>query len=195
MQPGRRARAVHSWFIHARSVARTLLLCVGLASGEAHAERVYQQPDAFVAEAFKAQPPAPAVLWLTGNLKAEVRAILDHDYPAMRLRYWGTSERGEGGRSVWVLDEIGKESPITVGIVVENNRIAQMRVLVFRESRGWEVESPAFIRQYLGATLNSDQKLDRHIDGISGATLSVRALSKLSRLALLLHRQTPYFKP
>jgi hypothetical protein len=156
----------------------------------AHAERVYQQPDAFVAEAFKAQPPAPAVLWLTGKLKAEVRAILDHDYPAMRLRYWG-----ENGRSVWVLDEIGKESPITVGIVVENNRIAQMRVLVFRESRGWEVESPAFIRQYLGAALTSDQTLDRHIDGISGATLSVRALSKLSRLALLLHRQTPYFKP
>ena len=123
------------------------------------------------------------------------RAILDHDYPALRLRYWG-----QGARSVWVLEEIGKESPITVGIVVENNRIAQMRVLIFRESRGWEVESPAFIRQYLGAALKSDKDpgtshLDRHIDGISGATLSVRALSKLSRLALLLHRHTPYYKP
>ena len=176
-------------------LACALVFSLAVWASPALAERVYQQPDAFVAEAFKAQPPAPAVLWLTGDLKTQVRAILDHDYPALRLRYWGTSERGEGGRSVWVLDEIGKESPITVGIVVENNRIAQMRVLVFRESRGWEVESPAFIRQYLGAALTSDQKLDRHIDGISGATLSVRALSKLSRLALLLHRQTPYFKP
>ena len=174
---------------------RVLWLGAALWFSPAHAERIYQQPDAFVADAFGGHAPAPAVLWLTGALKTEVRAILDHDYPAMRLRYWG-----EATRSVWVLDEIGKESPITVGIVVENNRIAQMRVLVFRESRGWEIESPAFIRQYLGATLKPalDSKapqLDRTIDGISGATLSVRALSKLSRLALLLHRQTPYSKP
>ena len=172
-----------------------LVLSAGLWFGYANAERVYQQPDAFVAESFAGKPPAPTVLWLTGDLKAEVRAVLDHDYPALRLRYWG-----QDNRSVWVLEEIGKESPITVGIVVENNRIAQMRVLVFRESRGWEVESPAFIHQYLGAELKPAQgasavQLDRHIDGISGATLSVRALSKLSRLALLLHRHTPYFKP
>lgn len=177
------------------TLLRALLFCAGFWISSAHAERVYQQPDAFVAEVFRGHAPAPAVLWLTGGLKTEVRAILDHDYPAMRLRYWG-----ETNRSVWVLEEIGKESPITVGIVVENNRIAQMRVLVFRESRGWEVESPAFIRQYLGATLkpgpeSKASQLDRNIDGISGATLSVRALSKLSRLALLLHRQTPYSKP
>ena len=177
------------------TLLRALLFCAGLWISSAHAERVYQQPDAFVAEAFGGHAPAPAVLWLTGDLKTEVRAILDHDYPALRVRYWG-----QGARSVWVLEEIGKESPITVGTVVENNRIAQMRVLIFRESRGWEIESPAFIRQYLGAALkpNQDSKaaqLDRSIDGISGATLSVRALSKLSRLALLLHRHSPYSTP
>lgn len=174
---------------------RVLLLSLAFWIAPVHADRVYQQPDAFVSEAFAGQVPAPAVLWLTGDLKAEVRAILDHDYPALRLRYWGQDKR-----SVWVLEEIGKELPITVGIVVENNRIAQMRVLVFRESRGWEIVSPAFIRQYLGATLKTPQgnkapQLDRGIDGISGATLSVRALSKLSRMALLLHRHTPYSKP
>ena len=177
------------------SLARACLLSFICWVAPVHADRVYQQPDAFVAETFGGHTPAPAVLWLTGDLKAEVRAILDHDYPALRLRYWGQS-----GRSVWVLEEIGKELPITVGIVVENNRIAQMRVLVFRESRGWEIESPAFIRQYLGATLkptpdSKPPQLDREIDGISGATLSVRALSKLSRVALLLHRHTPYSKP
>lgn len=177
------------------SMVRACFLVLAFWITPVHAERVYQQPDAFVAEAFGGRVPPPAVLWLTGDLKTEVRAILEHDYPALRLRYWG-----QGGRSVWVLEEIGKELPITVGIVVENNRIAQMRVLVFRESRGWEIESPAFIRQYLGATLKPAQgskapQLDRPIDGISGATLSVRALSKLSRLALLLHRHTPYSKP
>ena len=47
---------------------------------------------------------------------------------------------------------------------------------------------PAFPAQFAGARLTSSQGLDRHIDGISGATLSVRALSRLARLALLLHR-------
>ena len=186
-----------AWVISSNRVRyfQALLWIAALVMSTAHAERVYQQPEAFVAEAFAGSPPAAAVLWLTGDLKTEVRAILDHDYPALRLRYWGQDKR-----SVWVLDEIGKESPITVGIVVDDNRIAQMRVLVFRESRGWEVASPTFIRQYLGATLklqdsNKAPQLDRGIDGISGATLSVRALSKLSRMALLLHRHTPYFKP
>lgn len=169
---------------------RALLFGVCVWMTPAHAERVYQQPDVFVQEAFGGNAPAPVVLWLTGEIKPEVRAILDHDYPALRLRYWG-----QAGRTVWVLDEIGKESPITAGIVVEHDRIARMRVLVFRESRGWEVESAAFIQQYLGAALKLDRQLDRHIDGISGATLSVRAMSKLSRLALLLHRHTPYFRP
>jgi Na+-transporting NADH:ubiquinone oxidoreductase subunit NqrC len=37
--------------------------------------------------------------------------------------------------------------------------------------------------------MNTDRQLDRHIDGISGATLSVRAVKKLALLALYLHKQ------
>lgn len=171
-------------------VGRVLAVGLLLATGTARADRIYQQPDAFVRDVFGGAPPAPAVLWLSGEARTAARAILGHDYPAMRLRYWGTP-----GRTVWVLDEIGKDLPITVGAVVERNRIERMRVLVFRESRGWEVETPAFVAQFNGARLESDQQLDRRIDGISGATLSVRALVKLSRLALAYHRLTPYSQP
>ena len=137
----------------------------------------------FLSEVFT-QPPAPETLWLAGAIRPAVRNILDHDYPATRLRYWRV-----GQRTAWVLEEIGKEMPITVGIAVDNGAVERVRVLVYRESRGWEVKSPAFTAQFTGARLTSGQKLDRHIDGISGATLSVRALGKLSRLALLLHQR------
>ena len=136
----------------------------------------------FLGEVFT-QTPAPETLWLTGDLQPAIRGILQHDYPASRLRYWRV-----GQRSAWVLEEIGKEMPITVGIAVDNGAIERVRVLVYRESRGWEVKSPAFTAQFSGARLATEQKLDRHIDGISGATLSVRALGKLARLALLLHQ-------
>lgn len=136
----------------------------------------------FLSEVF-GQPPAPETLWLTGDLQPGVRAILEHNYPATRLRYWRV-----GQRTAWVLEEIGKEMPITVGISVDNNAVERVRVLVYRESRGWEVQSPAFTTQFTGARLTPKQGLDRRIDGISGATLSVRALGRLARLALLLHR-------
>ncbi len=142
---------------------------------------VYQEAGAFVEEAFAGKPPAPKTLWLDTAMQAEILKILGHRYPVMRLRYWS-----EGHRSAWILEEIGKEEPITVGIVVNRQKIELIKVLEFRESRGGEVRHPFFTRQFEGAGLRDDRDLDRSIDGISGATLSVRALTKLSRLALYL---------
>ena len=102
----------------------------------------------------------------------------------MRVHYWA-----QGQRSAWILEEIGKEQPITMGIVVKAGRVEQMRVLIYRESRGDEVRQPFFLDQFKGAALQDDDELDRAIDGVSGATLSTRALTKLARLALFLDRQ------
>jgi len=101
----------------------------------------------------------------------------------LRQRYWAA-----GNKTAWILEETGKEEPITAGFVVQNGGIEQARVLVYRESRGAEIRSPAFLEQYQGAGLTSDERLDRSIDGISGATLSVRAMERMSRLALYFDR-------
>ncbi|MFH2134424.1 MAG: FMN-binding protein [Pseudomonadota bacterium] len=130
------------------------------------------------------EAPETHDIWIIGELRANVRDILRHDYPLARLKYWRS-----GNRTAWVLDEIGKERPITVGIVIDHGKVEKVNVLIYRESRGWEVKSPAFTAQFTGARLEDGMKLDRTIDGISGATLSVRALQKLTRLSLLLHQQ------
>jgi hypothetical protein len=70
--------------------------------------------------------------------------------------------------------------------VVDSGSIARIAVLIYRESHGWEVRYPFFTNQFKGATLAATHELDRRIDGISGATLSVRALTRLARVALLL---------
>lgn len=163
----------------------TLLVTLLMTSLHAWAE-VYQSPEAFLSEVFVGNIPAPEVLWLTGTVRATVKQILGHDPSQLRVRYWY-----HGARSAWILDEIGKEQPITTGIVIAAGRIERIRVLVFRESRGWEVRHNFFTKQFLHRGLTDDRKLDGPIDGISGATLSVRALTKLARLALYLHQQTP----
>lgn len=159
------------------------LLLLGLAP-TLSARGVYQTPEAFLAEAFDGNPPKPAVIWLTGEKRKVVTEILQHRPDRLRVRYWARD-----GRSAWILEEIGKEKPITVGIVIENGRITRIRVLIFRESRGDEVRHAFFTRQFDQAGLAPGHRLDRPIDGISGATLSVRALTKLARVALYLDRQ------
>lgn len=150
----------------------------------------YQEPEAFVREVFSGVVPSPRKLWIKPELAASIRDILGRDLGVLRIGYWG-----ESGRSAWILEEIGKEQPITVGVVVNGDSIEILRVLVFREVRGWEVRYPFFTDQFRGATLDAAGKLDRHIDGISGATLSVGALTRIAHLALLLHRHSEFAKP
>ena len=153
-----------------------------MSPGFLSAQDAYQQPEVFIAEAFNGASPAPRTLWINNEMQAEIRPILGHDLRKLRLTYWVQDRR-----SAWILDEIGKEWPITTGIVINENKLESIKVLIYRESRGWEVKHGFFTDQFKGASLQEDLDLDRGIDNISGATLSVRALTKLARLALYLH--------
>lgn len=146
-------------------------------------EDIYLEPEAFITQSFESEPEAK-VLWLTKDTKAAIKEVLGHDYPGLRIRYWQM-----GGRTAWILEEIGKVKPITTGFVVEDDALLQMQVLIYRESHGWEVRYPFFTDQFKGLELEENNRLNKKIDGISGATLSVNALTRLSKLALHLHKE------
>jgi len=129
-----------------------------------------------------AKPYAMETLWLTKDIKKSAESILGHPLNKLRYRYWRQKDR-----TVWIINEIGKVKPITTGIIIENNTVISIHILKFRESRGWEVKYPFFTEQFIKATLTSKNKLSNNIDGITGATLSVRAVKKVTRLALFFH--------
>ncbi len=162
----------------------TALFLLTLIFGPVVAGGVYQEPDDFINEVFDNKPPKADVLWLNKDLKKQIAEILDHKYKGMRVRYWRKQKK-----SAWILDEIGKEKLITTGIVINNAQIELVKVLVFRESRGWEVRHDFFTDQFKSVSLKEDHQLDKTIDNISGATLSVRAVRKLAQIALLLDQQ------
>ena len=120
------------------------------------AASVYETQAEFLSRAFAEAPPEPNILWLSGERKSVVRQLLGHDYHALRIRYWC-----QAGRSAWVLDEIGKELPITVGIIIEKNYIRNLRVLTYRENRGGEVATPAFTDQFNNAAAGRKQQARR----------------------------------
>lgn len=151
---------------------------------------IYQTVPEFLTEVFNQKEPQQKFLWLTPELKSSAKEIVNHRLRGMRVRYWQLGEK-----TAWVMEEIGKELPITIGVVVNQDRIEQIKILAFRESRGSEVRYPAFTAQYQNVKITPNNKLDTHIDGITGATLSVRAVTKVATLALHYHQQVNPEKP
>jgi len=169
---------------HCKKIAIFLLVALSLPA-LVSAASVYETQAEFLSRAFAESPPEPNVLWLSGERKSVVRQLLGHDYNALRVRYWC-----QAGRSAWILEEIGKELHITIGTIIENNYIRNLRVLTYRENRGGEVATPAFTDQFNNALLEDDNELNVKIDGISGATLSVHSLTRVATMALYLHAES-----
>lgn len=146
-----------------------------------HAEQYLSQEE-FLAQAFSGAEYTKNKLWLTSAIKEKAKEILRHDYAGLRVSYWKS-----GNATAWIIDEIGKERPITIGVAVRDQQISQVSILEFRESRGWEVRYPFFTEQFEGVQLTDEHTLNKMIDGVTGATLSVRAVKKVAALALYLH--------
>ena len=140
----------------------------------------YLSPQNFVAQSFE-KPPRLRTLWLNEEHQLLAKRTLGHAYRGLRVRYWQYDTK-----TAWILDEIGKEKPITIGVVLDSNKIEKITILAFRESRGGEVRHPFFTHQFSGLFLKDNAELSDRIDGISGATMSVRAVSNVSRFALAL---------
>lgn len=141
----------------------------------------YMSNPEFIEYAFPNSKPENKLLILNADLRKKAADILSHSYRGRRIRYWI-----DGNRTSWILDEIGKELPITMGIVIENKEVKEIKVLVYREERGGEVHEKFFMDQFVGAILQEDHSINKEIDGITGATLSVNAVTRVAALALML---------
>lgn len=170
----------------AKLALTTMLVLLSAVRSYSAADQQFETPsDVYLEQVFTGDVPKARVIWLKGAIKDEVRHILGHDYPGLRIRYWKKDDR-----VAWILNEIGKERPITAGFVISMNRLEDATVLAFRESRGWEIRHDSFTRQFDGAGLDaSTHRLDTDIDGISGATLSVSAMRRMATMALYLTTQ------
>ncbi len=144
----------------------------------------YPSTDEFLSGTFGSEHPEAQTIWITRELREPIERLLGHPFASLRVRYWL-----KGNKSAWILNEIGKDLPITIGVVVQDETIETVRILEFRESRGWEVRYPFFTDQFHDASLDDDGQLDKDIDGITGATLSVGAVTRVAKVALYVHEQ------
>lgn len=161
----------------------TCLLLAFTPAAACFGEDVYLEPEVFIDECL-GEDSSQDVVWLTKEIKDDLANILGRPFKGMRVRYWTNKES-----TVWVLEEIGKVKLITAGFHVQDDTLQRVEVLIYRESHGWEVRYPFFSKQFKGLKLDKKLRLNGNIDGISGATLSVDAITRLSRAALYLHQK------
>jgi Na+-translocating ferredoxin:NAD+ oxidoreductase RnfG subunit len=77
-----------------------------------------------------------------------------------------------------VSNVIGKERPITFLVAVDSTgRLRDVDILVYREPYGGEVAYGAWRRQFRGKAAGDSLRVGREIRSISGATISVHAVT------------------
>jgi Na+-translocating ferredoxin:NAD+ oxidoreductase RnfG subunit len=73
---------------------------------------------------------------------------------------------------------IGKDQPITFLVAIgPDDRLKDVDILVYREPRGGEVAYEAWRKQFRGKTAADSVRVDKNIRSISGATISVHAVT------------------
>ncbi|MBT3939850.1 MAG: FMN-binding protein [Pelagibacterales bacterium] len=143
----------------------------------------------FIEKAFGKKDVSKGRLRFKEEVKKTAQKIMGSKYKKVLMRYWI-----EGNRTAWILNRIGKVKPITAGFIIDNCKIVSVHVLVYRESHGWEIKYPSFRDQFKGIGMRNEYKLDKSIDGISGATLSVNSMRIMASLALAMHYLVPDIK-
>jgi len=126
---------------------------------------------------------------LDGLGKLLGRRIESKTYP-----YLDVGDDRESIGSIFLLDVIGQSQPITFAVAVgKDGTVQDVRVMVYREPHGDEIEDRRFRKQFIGKALKDPIALGKDVDAITGATISSRseafAVKKsLALFAVLRHR-------
>ncbi len=98
----------------------------------------------------------------------------------------GFSGKEPRGRAM-VAEEIGKFKPITFMVKVSNEgKVERVDVMVYREAVGSEVRRPRFTRQFRGKSASDPLRINRDILNVTGATMSVQAMTAGVKKALVI---------
>jgi thiamine biosynthesis lipoprotein len=124
---------------------------------------------------------------LSSDEERSIAIALRYRLTDRRQRVWRGVTGGRTDGYAMIVNEIGKEQYLTfiVGITPEF-RVLRVALMVFRESRGWEVEDPRFTNQFKGKKPSDRLTVGADINGITGATLSSQAFSRGTKKALVI---------
>lgn len=114
--------------------------------------------------------------WVDIDYKLSSEKVNDSDAAEIYAVY---HEDQNPAAYVLFAEEMGKvDTFIYLIIFSPDGSIKKVSVLLYKENYGGEIASKRFLKQFEGKSNGMDMEYNRDIDGISGATLSVQAISR-----------------
>lgn len=182
-KPGGRWLRV-SFFIKLMMMAGVLLclltLTVGAEEEEEYVERVFLTKKQALKLAFPGVKKfKKKKVWLTDTQRAAIQKFLGDqiEYKERRVtHYFGLDELNNPLGAMVIGNEIGRSYPITFMVVINpDGTVKDVEIMVYREPHGWEVRFESFLSQFFRR--DAGDPFD-NINNITGATLSVRSMTK-----------------
>ena len=143
------------------------------------AVKVYLTEQEALAKAFPGVDSVRAAVWAPDlPQRRRIERRLGWRLEAGPFTVYAGYQAGEVVGYSTVGEEVGLYRPITFMVKVSpEGKVDGVWVMVYRESRGGEVRRRRFLAQHDGKTADSPMRINRDIIGVTGATLSVRALN------------------
>ncbi|MFO1518325.1 MAG: FMN-binding protein [bacterium] len=155
----------------------------------AHAQTtVFLKPDEALKMLFKdSQEVIKEDHAVTPAIAEKAKKLLGYDLPKEAYSFYLGRTSGKVDGYAVIDDEVGKVLPITfVSRINPDGKVAQVEIMVYRESHGGEVATKRFLNQFREKSFNDEIRLHGNIVNVTGATLSSQALVKGVRRVLVL---------
>lgn len=145
----------------------------------AFVEEVYLTPEQALKKAFPVSEKIDAEeIRFTPSQKDRVERRLGWRLTDDPVTVYRGLSAGKTDGYAMIAEEIGKYKPITFLVkATPDFRVESVEVMVYREARGAEVRRSRFLHQFKNKTARSPLRINRDVVNITGATLSVRAMS------------------
>jgi len=132
---------------------------------------------------------------ISKNVKNNIQNQIKQRFYRDQIYYWSIEIKGNTHYAL--LDNtIGKTMPITFLVLFnEKEEVIHSAIVKYRESYGGEISGKRWMSQFVGMKRDSLFKFESEIDGITGATISVKSFTKgINKLSLLLPYIIHYHK-
>ena len=124
---------------------------------------------------------------ISKKIKKKIQNQVKQKFYRNQIYYW-TIKLNETTHYALLDNTLGKTMPITFLVMFNDKQeVIHSSIIKYREGYGGEISGTAWLKQFVGMKQDSLFKFGREIDGITGATISVKSFTKgISKLSLLL---------
>jgi len=127
---------------------------------------------------------------IPSSVRNEIQKKVKQRFYKKWLYFWKITDKNSKTYYSFVDNVMGKQYPITFMVVFDNKgNIILSKILKYRNLKGRELKKASWLNQFLNMNNKSSFVLDKDIDGISGATISSKALTKgFQKLSILISK-------